>query len=72
VLLAGGGLPGGVVYGASDGTGAFPRDNPVRPDDVSATLFAALGLDPQTEVRDQLGRPLPISRGEPIRALFGG
>jgi uncharacterized protein (DUF1501 family) len=69
VLLAGGGLRGGVVYGSSDASGAFPRDNPVRPDDISATLFAALGLDPQTEIRDQLGRPFPISRGEPIRAL---
>jgi hypothetical protein len=44
----------------------------VRPDDISATLFTALGLDPQTELRDQLGRPLPISRGEAIRALFRG
>src|SRR5262249_59520547 len=55
-LLAGGGLRGGVVYGASDAAGAFPRENPVRPDDLSATLFAALGLDPATEVRDQLDR----------------
>jgi hypothetical protein len=70
VMLAGGGICGGMVYGASDRNGAFPRDNPVRPDDISATMFAALGLDPQTEVRDQLGRPLPISRGEPVRALL--
>jgi hypothetical protein len=70
VLLAGGGLRGGAVFGASDHRGAFPRDNPVRPDDISATLFTALGLDPQAEIRDQLGRPLPLSRGEPIRALF--
>jgi len=72
VLMAGGGLKGGFVYGASDASGAFPRDNPVRPDDISATMFAALGLDPQTEIRDQLGRPFPISRGEPIRTLFRG
>jgi uncharacterized protein (DUF1501 family) len=70
VLLAGGGVRGGVVYGASDRTGAFPKDNPVRPDDIAATLFAALGLDPATEIRDQLGRPIPISRGEPIRGLL--
>jgi uncharacterized protein (DUF1501 family) len=70
VLLAGGGVRGGVVFGASDRSGAFPRDNPVRPDDISATLFAALGLDPQTEIRDQLGRPLPLSRGDPIRVLL--
>jgi hypothetical protein len=70
VLMAGGGLKGGVVYGASDRAGAFPKDNPVRPDDVAATLFGALGLKPDTEVRDQLGRPFPISRGKPIRELF--
>jgi hypothetical protein len=71
VLLAGGGVPGGAVYGASDPAGAFPKDDPVAPDDVAATLFAALGLDPATEVRDQLGRPFPISRGRPIAALGG-
>jgi uncharacterized protein (DUF1501 family) len=70
VLLAGGGLKGGMVHGASDASGAFPRENPVRPDDISATLFTALGLDPQTEIRDQLGRPFAISRGEAIRSLF--
>jgi hypothetical protein len=70
VLMAGGGVRGGMTYGTSDPTGAFPKDDPVRPDDVSATMFAALGLDPHTEVRDQLGRPLPISRGEPIRELL--
>jgi hypothetical protein len=69
VLLAGGGVRGGTVHGTSDPSGAFPKDDPVRPDDVAATMFAALGLDPATEVRDQLGRPFPISRGEPIRAL---
>jgi hypothetical protein len=58
------------VYGASDPNGAFPKDNAARPDDVAATLFAALGFDPEVEVRDQLGRPFPISRGEPIRELF--
>jgi uncharacterized protein (DUF1501 family) len=70
VLLAGGGVKGGVPYGTSDRRGAFPKDDPVRPDDISATLYTCLGLDPATEVRDQLGRPLPISRGKPIRELF--
>jgi hypothetical protein len=70
VLMAGGGIKKGMVYGASDRRGAFPKDNPVRPDEVAATMFAALGLDPETEVRDQLGRPFPISRGKPIKELF--
>jgi hypothetical protein len=70
VLMAGGGVKGGTVHGASDPTGAFPKDDPVRPDDVAATLFAALGLNPAAEVRDQLGRPFPVSRGEPILTIM--
>ncbi len=71
IVLAGGGIRGGITYGASDPTGAFPKDDPLRPDDITATVFHALGLDPATEIRDQLGRPVPISAGGPIKALFG-
>jgi hypothetical protein len=71
IVMAGGGIAGGRTYGASDPTGAFPKDDPVRPDDITATVFHALGLDPETEIRDQLGRPMPISAGQPIRQLFG-
>ena len=70
VLLAGGGTKGGYVHGGSDRLGAYPTGNPVRPDDIAATMFAALGLDPATEVRDPLGRPLPISKGEAVGELF--
>jgi hypothetical protein len=71
VLMAGGGVRGGQVYGASDAIGARPVDKPLRPDDITATLFHALGLDPETIIRDQLHRPMPISAGQPIHALFG-
>jgi uncharacterized protein (DUF1501 family) len=71
ILMAGGGIRGGLTYGASDPRGAFPKDDPLRPDDITATVFHALGLDPATEMRDQLGRPVPISAGSPIQALFG-
>jgi hypothetical protein len=66
VLLAGGGIRRGVVYGSSDSSGAYPSDNPVRPDDLSATLFSLMGLDPATEMHDPLNRPIPISYGSPI------
>ena len=46
VLMAGGGIKGGKTYGASDPSGAFPKDDPVRPDDITATVFHALGYDP--------------------------
>jgi hypothetical protein len=71
VLMAGGGVRGGQIYGASDAIGARPVDKPARPDDITATLFHALGLDPETIVYDQLHRPMPISAGEPLYPLFG-
>lgn len=70
-LLAGGGIRGGAIYGASDKIGAYPARDPVRPDDIAATLYHALGLDPATEVEDTLGRPLPIAAGRAIEAIFG-
>lgn len=70
-LFAGGGVRGGAVFGASDRHGAYPALDPVRPDDLAATMFWALGIDPETEVRDTLGRPFPIAAGKPITAIFG-
>jgi hypothetical protein len=70
VALAGGGVRGGVVCGASDSIGAFPRDGRVQPHDLAATLFHCLGYRPDTEIHDPLGRPVPISRGEVLRQLF--
>ncbi len=70
-LMAGGGVTPGAVYGSSDRIGAYPASDPVRPDDVAATLYWALGIDPATEVVDTLGRPLPIASGSPITRLFG-
>jgi hypothetical protein len=69
-LLAGGGVHGGMVYGASDKHGAYPAQHPVRPDDLAATMFAAVGIDPATEVRDPLGRPLPVSKGSVIQGIM--
>jgi hypothetical protein len=68
-ILAGGGMKRGFVYGASDSAGAYPAENPVRPDNIAGTMYCALGLDPRTEVRDLQNRPLPIA-GDPIAELF--
>jgi uncharacterized protein (DUF1501 family) len=69
-LLAGGGVKRGHVHGASDKIGAYPLQDPVRPDDLAATMFELLGIDPATEIRDPLNRPLPIATGQPIRAIL--
>jgi hypothetical protein len=71
VLMAGGGVRGGAVYGASDRIGAFPSVDPVTPGDLAATIFWRFGLDPAGEVHDRAGRPHRLATGEPLRRLFG-
>ena len=70
-LFAGGGVTPGAIHGSSDRIGAYPASDPVRPDDLAATIYWALGIDPQTEFNDTLGRPLPIASGKPITSIFG-
>ena len=70
VALAGGGVRGGQVYGSSDRHGAYPNEGRVAPQDLTATVLHCLGYSPDAEIHDALGRPLPISRGEVIRAIL--
>lgn len=69
-LLAGGGAKRGFVYGASDKQAAYPDKDPVPLEDLVATMFELLGIDPQTEVHDKLNRPLPISAGRVVGNLI--
>jgi hypothetical protein len=69
-ILAGGGTRGGTVYGASDQIAAYPRKEQVRPEDVIATVYSALGIDYHAELLDQAGQPFRITTGKPISALF--
>ena len=69
-VLAGGGTKRGFVYGSSDKLGAYATAGQARPEDLAATMFEALGIDPDAEVKDKLNRPLPVARGKPIRELF--
>jgi hypothetical protein len=70
VMLAGGGIRGGQVYGASDRTAAFPSTNPVSPADVAATIYHCLGIEPRAHVADQQGRPFTVCTGTPVRGLL--
>jgi hypothetical protein len=70
VALAGGGIRGGYIHGASDTIGGEPKDGMVRPQDLLATMFQSLGLSPATEIHDPLGRPFPIARGEVVREIM--
>jgi hypothetical protein len=71
-LFAGAGVRGGQVIGRSDRIGAFPSTTPYSPDDIGATVYHVLGVDPGVEVQDRQGRPVRLNRGEIIRALFTG
>jgi hypothetical protein len=72
VLLAGGGVPGGQVIGSSDATGESPKDNPVTPADLAATMFTLLGIDPQQLLHTADGRPVHVSRdGKVVKELLG-
>ena len=65
VLLAGGGIHGGAVFGASDRTGAYPAKDPVTPADLAATIFWRFGIDPSSEIHDLTGRPGALLTASP-------
>jgi hypothetical protein len=70
-LVAGAGVPGGTVVGASDKHGAYPAHTPITPEDWGATLLHWLGVDPQLEMHDQLGRPHRLGMGHVRPEVFG-
>src|SRR4051794_27173240 len=69
--LAGAGISGGQVLGASDPNGAFPATAPTRPPDLAAPLFHLLGIDPQGVFQDRSNRPHLLTKGEPLQRLLG-
>ena len=71
VILAGAGVRGGSVYGASDAQAAYVKDKPVSTGDVCATIYHCLGIDPDMTVNDRAGRPVPVANGgKPIRDIL--
>jgi hypothetical protein len=70
-LLTGGGVKPGTVWGASDRIAGYPKDHPVSPADLVATIYHLLGIDPHLMLPDPTGRPLPIAHGgEPVRGVI--
>ena len=69
-LFAGGGVAGGRVIGKSDRGGARPVSEPYTPFDIGATIYRALGVDPESEIRDSLNRPSRVCSGTPMDVLF--
>jgi hypothetical protein len=72
MLMAGGGVRGGQVIGESDDTASAPKNEAIKPDDVAASFYHALGIDHTQEYHTNTGRPITIVRdGTVIQKLFG-
>ncbi|HAP06963.1 MAG TPA: DUF1501 domain-containing protein [Planctomycetaceae bacterium] len=69
--MAGAGIRGGQVIGASDRDGAYPASTPLTGGDLTATIFHLLGIDPGGVFHDRQNRPHPLTKGEPIAGLLG-
>jgi uncharacterized protein (DUF1501 family) len=71
-VFAGAGVRGGQVIGKSDKIGAYPATTPYSPDDLGATVYHVLGVDPTSELRDRQNRPVQLNRGQVMESLFTG
>jgi hypothetical protein len=70
VWFAGGGIQGGNVIGKSDAKGAYPAEQPVKPENFAATIYDALGIPATAAWHDSENRPHQIYHGEPIHGLL--
>ena len=70
VVMAGGGVCGGAIYGASDKQGGYPISDPVTPGDIAASIYWRFGINHSVDLHDPLGRPHRLAIGEPLRKLF--
>lgn len=71
-VVAGAGVRGGTLYGGSDKDAAYPIDRPTSPEDLAATVYHALGIDPHLHLHDAQNRPTPVVEGgTPVLDLFG-
>jgi uncharacterized protein DUF1501 len=72
ILFAGAGVRGGQVIGSSDSLGAEPKDRPVTPQEVAASIYYGLGIDPKTHLTTFDGQSFTLADAEPISELFTG
>lgn len=70
ITLAGAGIRGGLVHGASDRIAAYPSRDAVSPEEVAATIYHALGIPLRTELIDHSGRPMPLASAKPLLGLY--
>ena len=72
VVVAGGGFKRGYAHGTTQADGMAPATDPISPDDLAATIFGQLGIDPHKELQTNNGRPMQLVRdGKPVEELLG-
>jgi hypothetical protein len=69
VVVGGGGIKGGIAFGSTNADGTSVQDGQVGVGDLFATVYKGMGLDPALQIRDNLGRPMKIAEGNPIKEL---
>ena len=67
---AGAGIAGGQVYGKSNKHAEYPTSNPIRPEEMAATIYHALDI-PLNEPQNNSGISRPLTTGKPVMDLFG-
>src|ERR1700733_3567681 len=70
-VVAGAGIARGVQYGESDSTASSPKEKPVHPTDLLATVYYALGIDPDMQILNHLNQPRELVKGKPVADLWG-
>jgi hypothetical protein len=70
VVVGGGAIKGGMVHGSTGKDGLAVEKDATTVGDLFATLFKGLGVDPGAKVRDNLGRPIEIADGKPVKTFF--
>ena len=71
VVMAGAGIPGGQVVGATDRDGAYANENVYSPEDFAVSLYQKMSIDPHQIFHNSAGRPVPlVNGGAPIHELF--
>ncbi|MFL2865408.1 MAG: DUF1501 domain-containing protein [Pirellulaceae bacterium] len=70
--LSGGGVRGGQVIGKSDKHAGHPETTPYHPNDIGATVYSTLGVDPASIIRDRENRPLHLNNGKVMEKLYTG
>jgi hypothetical protein len=70
-VVAGAGVHGGTVYGRTDKDAAYADEKPTKPEDLAATIFTALGIDPELRIHDPQGRPVALVDDGHALPIFG-